>query len=116
MSSPIIPPGKSATITAKPLLLKLPDQQPTAPLAYPVAFTGSVLFCSVDRDNAHIRHCRVDRDSVHMQRYCHRMRVQSIALPLLHRRQRQLLDGRPWDRVERPCYRVGGGDLQRGFL
>jgi hypothetical protein len=83
MSSPIIPPSRLATIT-EALLLKLFEQL-TPPSTYPVAFTGWVLSC------------RVDRDSVHMQRTCHRMRVHSIALPLLHRREGHLLHRRPWD-------------------
>jgi hypothetical protein len=94
MSSPIIPLGKA-------LLLKLPGQQPTPPSTYLVAFTGSVLFCSVGRDSVHIQHCRVDRGSARMQRCCHRMRVHSIALPLLHRRQGQLLHRRQGHLLDR---------------
>jgi hypothetical protein len=75
------------------LLLKLFDQAARATVNLPGgAFTGCVVYCRVDRDSVHMQHCRVDRDRVHMQRCCHRMRVHSIALPLLHRRQ-----GRPWD-------------------
>ena len=58
------------------LPLKLLDQAVPATVAtYPVVFTGWV------------GSCRVDRDSVHTQYCCHKMRVHSIAFPLLHRRQ-----------------------------
>ena len=80
--------------SARRSLLKLPGQQPTPPSTYLVAFTGSVLFCSVGRDSVHIQHCRVVRDSVHTQRYCYRMRVHRIPLPRLHCRRGHLLHRR----------------------